>query len=274
MNGTRADLLTISAFARMTRLSQKALRLYDSMGLLPSLHVDPQSGYRYYHADQFEAAHLIGLLRQLEMPLNHIFEVLQAREAERAMLVQSYWREVEQDARQKKELVQYLSDLLEKKENHMFEIQTRTVPAAKIITIQRRVFASELPPFIGESFDRLMKHLADSDAPFDGAPFVIYHGAVNHDSDGPVEVCIPFTGPVEPLEGMNIRIEPEHPEAYTTITKAQCVFPEILKAYDAVAFWLRENGKMCSQLSSREVYFENWDTAGPDDLVCDIAYPY
>ncbi|GGJ23094.1 MerR family transcriptional regulator [Deinococcus roseus] len=274
MNETRADLLTISAFARNTRLSQKALRLYDAMGLLIPVFVDPQSGYRYYHASQFEAAHLIGLLRQLEMPLNRIFEVLQASEDQRATLVRSYWREVEQDARQKKELVQYLSDYLEKKENHMFDIQTRTVPAAKIITIQQRVYASDLPAFIGEAFGRIMPHLEASDAPITAAPFVIYHGTVNQDSDGPVEVCVPFMGPVEPLEGMNIRIEPEHPEAFTTITKGQCVFPEILKAYDAVSLWLREQGRMCSMLSSREVYFANWDEAGPDDLVCDIAFPY
>lgn len=274
MNGTRADLLTISLFARATRLSQKALRLYDSMGLLPPVFVDPQSGYRYYHMDQTETARLIGLLRQLEMPLSRIFEVLQASEIERAPLVRAYWREVEADARQKKQLVQYLSDVLEKKENHMFEIQTRQVPEAKIITIQRRVYANDLPAFISEGFGRLMDHLKAADAPFAAAPFVIYHGEVNHDSDGPVEVCIPYLGTVDPGPDMNIRIEPEHPEAYATITKAQCVFPEILKAYDAVSLWLREHGKMCSPLACREVYFENWDGAGPDDLVCDIAYPY
>ena len=48
----RKDLLSIGTFANMTRLSIKALRLYDQLGILQPLHVDPQSGYRYYGVDQ------------------------------------------------------------------------------------------------------------------------------------------------------------------------------------------------------------------------------
>jgi len=39
-------LLTIGAFARASRLSPKALRLYDELGLLRPAEVDPASGYR------------------------------------------------------------------------------------------------------------------------------------------------------------------------------------------------------------------------------------
>ncbi|WP_234392809.1 MULTISPECIES: MerR family DNA-binding transcriptional regulator [Actinomycetes] len=38
------DLLTIGAFARLARLSPKALRLYDEMNLLPPARVDPDTG--------------------------------------------------------------------------------------------------------------------------------------------------------------------------------------------------------------------------------------
>jgi len=40
----------------MTRLSVKALRLYDENGLLPPAHVDPSSGYRYYDFGQANRA--------------------------------------------------------------------------------------------------------------------------------------------------------------------------------------------------------------------------
>jgi len=45
------DLLSIGSFANMTRLSIKALRLYDELDILKPLHIDPQSGYRYYGID-------------------------------------------------------------------------------------------------------------------------------------------------------------------------------------------------------------------------------
>jgi len=40
------DLMTISAFAERTRLSARALRLYDRLGLLPPARTDPVNGYR------------------------------------------------------------------------------------------------------------------------------------------------------------------------------------------------------------------------------------
>ena len=66
------DLLTIGAFARASRLSPKALRLYDSLGLLMPAHVDEVSGYRFYRPDQLERARLVAWLRRLGMPLARI----------------------------------------------------------------------------------------------------------------------------------------------------------------------------------------------------------
>lgn len=40
----------------MTRLSIKALRLYDGLGILQPLHIDPQIGYRYHGIDQLPSA--------------------------------------------------------------------------------------------------------------------------------------------------------------------------------------------------------------------------
>jgi len=40
------ELLTIGAFAARARLSAKALRLYDRLGLLAPAHVDAANGYR------------------------------------------------------------------------------------------------------------------------------------------------------------------------------------------------------------------------------------
>ena len=51
------------SFARASRLSPKALRLYDRQGLLPPDRVDPVTGYRYYREDRLSAARLIVRLR-------------------------------------------------------------------------------------------------------------------------------------------------------------------------------------------------------------------
>ena len=42
------QLTPIGRFSRITRLSVKALRHHDAIGLLEPDEVDPSSGYRYY----------------------------------------------------------------------------------------------------------------------------------------------------------------------------------------------------------------------------------
>ncbi|GIW35171.1 MerR family transcriptional regulator [Meiothermus sp.] len=265
--------LTIGEFSRRSRLSFKALRLYDAIGLLPPAYVDGESGYRYYREDQLERAKLIGLLRQLEMPLDRIAAVLELSGAEAVRAVGQYWEEVEGELKTKRALVRYLEGYLSGKGETMYEIQTREVPQQKVATIQRSVNIKDLSLFIEEAFNELYSHITASGLEMKGFPLVIYHGEVNEDSDGPVEVCVPFEGNLEPAGRIRVRLEPAHREAFTRISKAQVKFPVILGAYDAVANWLKDQGKPMSD-SAREVYFARWDTLGPDDPACDVAFPY
>ncbi|HEV2687512.1 MAG TPA: helix-turn-helix domain-containing protein [Bryobacteraceae bacterium] len=45
-------MVRIGDFARMGRVSIKALRYYGKIGLLPPIRIDPSTGYRYYSATQ------------------------------------------------------------------------------------------------------------------------------------------------------------------------------------------------------------------------------
>ncbi len=88
------DLLTIGAFAARARLSAKALRLYDRLGLLAPAYVDELTGYRYYRFDQVERARLVALLRQLDMPLARVAEIVEAVGTDGALAAErlaAYW---------------------------------------------------------------------------------------------------------------------------------------------------------------------------------------
>lgn len=111
------ELLTIGAFAIAARLSPKALRLYDELGLLRPASVDPASGYRLYSPAQLEQARLIAALRRLDMPLSRIGEVLRSGQA--AAEVAAYWQEVEADVRARRELASFLIEDLTRKEETM-----------------------------------------------------------------------------------------------------------------------------------------------------------
>ena len=70
------NLVPIGRFSKMTRLSVKALRLYDEIGLLNPARVDPSSGYRYYELGQANRAEAVRILRSVDMPLDEIRAVL------------------------------------------------------------------------------------------------------------------------------------------------------------------------------------------------------
>ena len=70
------NLMTSGEFSRRSRLSPKALRIYEEKGLLTPWTVDSSNGYRYFAEPQLEQARLIGLLRRLEMPLKMIADIV------------------------------------------------------------------------------------------------------------------------------------------------------------------------------------------------------
>ncbi|HWG26234.1 MerR family transcriptional regulator [Actinospica sp.] len=119
---TAAAPLTIGAFARTSRLSIKALRLYDEIGLLRPAWTDPDSGYRYYEPGQLDRARLVAWLRRLGMPLARIRHVCDLCETDRgaaANEIREFWLRVETDTAARRELVDFLIEQLSGKDDTM-----------------------------------------------------------------------------------------------------------------------------------------------------------
>jgi len=106
------ELLTIGAFARAARLSPKALRLYDELGLLRPAAVDGESGYRFYDPAQLERARLIAWLRRLGMPLARVRQVCDLEPKAAAEQVADYWAQVVADTAVREQLATFLVDYL------------------------------------------------------------------------------------------------------------------------------------------------------------------
>ncbi|MEV6943093.1 MerR family transcriptional regulator [Streptomyces sp. NPDC051172] len=277
------ELLTIGAFAARARLSAKALRLYDRLGLLAPAHVDEASGSRYYRADQVERARLVALLRQLDMPLARIAEVVEADGPKAAGLLGTYWTDVETRLAGQRTLAEYLRGRLSGRSSEMygkFVVETVDVPAQTVITETRHTLADELPAWIGASLGRL-EAAAEECGGVTAAPYVVYHAEVSMESDGPAQACVPVADEAAARKWAEakgrawetkVRVEPAQRLAYTRITKAQVAHPQILAAFEAVEEWMaREGLEMAGPC--REIYFADWDAAGPEDAVCDVAFP-
>ncbi|MFF9350771.1 MerR family transcriptional regulator [Streptomyces sp. NPDC014734] len=109
-------LLTIGAFSKASRLSPKALRLYDGLGLLTPARVDPVTGYRLYSPDQLEQARLVAWLRRLGMPLADIRHVGTLEAADAAREIRAFWARVEAGTAARRDLAAFLIDHLSRKD--------------------------------------------------------------------------------------------------------------------------------------------------------------
>ncbi|MET9148159.1 MerR family transcriptional regulator [Streptomyces sp. NPDC057197] len=110
---TGTAMLTIGAFAKASRLSPKALRLYDELGLLRPARVDPDTGYRYYAPDQLEQARLVAWLRRLGMPLAGIRRVCALAPDAAAREIRAHWGRVEAETAVRRDLAAFLADHLD-----------------------------------------------------------------------------------------------------------------------------------------------------------------
>lgn len=263
-------MLAIGTFARRSRLSMKALRLYERLGLLSPARVDPENGYRWYREGQLFSARLIVALRRLDMPLSEVSRVVTAPGDEGARLVGSYWEAVERRLAAQRELAGRVRQSLSQGAAAFgaFDVCEREVPGQTVLNERRATDLQGLRATIIGAAARLRK-AAGAHGGAAGELFVVFHGEVNEDSDGPVEVCLPVAA-----ASRAARTEPAHREAYVSVRGAQLEWPHILSAYDAVERWIDACGRV-SAGSPREVYRDHVvpECAAPDDEVCDVAFP-
>ncbi len=219
--------MSIGEFARDSRLSAKALRLYDELGLLPPARVDEVSGYRFYEPEQLKQARLIAALRQLQVPLAEIKAILALEPLQAAERVRQFWAATEAGHTTRRALAAYVIDELSGKRSVMYEVSTRDIPERALLCVKRNVAGMDQAWAFGKEFIGLLRHYQLPQIPGRaGAFFCIYWGEVSEDSDGPLEWCRPV--PPDEAEALaagcpelTLRAEPAHQEAFVNIGSGQ-----------------------------------------------------
>ncbi len=185
------QLLSIGEFARRTQLTVKALRIYNEIGLLRPVDVDPSNGYRRYGVDQIRTARLIGMFRGADLGLAEIGLLLDDLETDghaAAARLDRHLIALEARHTSRRFLIRHIRAILREEEGSMFSIATRHVPAQRVMSIQRRLRAPETDAFVKEAKAAFVAHLEG--APPAGPFTLIFHGIVDHETDGPLEATL------------------------------------------------------------------------------------
>ena len=274
------DLMSIGEFARRSRLSPKALRRYDELGLLPPVRVDATSGYRFYQASQLEQARLVAALRQLQVPLAGIKAILGLEPEAVAGRIGEYWAAVETEHSARRELAGYLVDRLSGKRSVMYDVTTRDIPGRSLLCLKREVDGQQGAWALGKQFVALLRErpLPRMEGRA-GAAFCIYWGEVSDDSDGPIEWCRPVPGDrAEALAAefpeLKLRTEPAHREAFVHLGPGgQIGAAQWQLVSESLRAWASEHGAHPSELGVRVTFLANVPVTEGSEPDCDFAVP-
>jgi effector-binding domain-containing protein len=255
----------------MTRLSVRALRLYDENGLLPPAYIDPSSGYRYYDLGQAGRAEAVKILRAVDMPLDEIRAIMETEDPELALkqLVVHRERLGERLAAQERTLG-YLESLIKREEGIMsYEIQiieeaAQLVAATRMHTTLRRVGTD-----FSTGFGLLMQAMSRESVAASGSPMIVYYDVIDDETGGDIEICVPVDRPIAGDSKVYGR-ELEGGAMATTVHRGP--YEQIAPAYHTVTSWISEHGHEIAG-PPREIYLNDPRTVAPDELLTRVQFP-
>jgi DNA-binding transcriptional MerR regulator len=270
-------MLRISDFAQLSRVSPKALRLYDRLNLLKPIATDPETGYRYYSATQLSRLNRILVLKDLGFSLEQIGQLLEenlSAETIRALL------QMKQTEIQQRLLAD--QDRLMRVENQLQQLeQEGKMPNYDVVlkSVESQLVAAAIgvipnykdcPPVFERLFDQAYSHVARQGIKRVGAGISLYHDTKLRDQNIPVEAAVPIYEPISSSDAVWVYELP-------SVETMACVvhhgtFTTLGQAYDALLAWIEHNQYQIIG-ATREVYLQYERNGDPTQYVTEVQVP-
>ena len=270
-------MLKISDFAQLSRISPKALRIYDRLGLLKPIKVDSQSNYRYYSATQLPRLHRILVFKELGFSLEQIGHLLDENISLteiRGMLrlKQAEIQErLEKDALRLNRLQIRLQELEQEKSMSDYEVILKPLPSQLVAaTLGIIPNFDDCAPVIEQTFDLVYGYAFGNGVKEVGAGINIYHETKLRDKNIPIETLVPIDRHIPTSDRIWVYELPEVETVACVIHQGG--FDSIGKAYDTLIEWVSKHGYQISG-STREVYLQYERDGDPAKYVTEVQIP-
>ncbi|MEK4115821.1 MerR family transcriptional regulator [Paenibacillus sp. FSL W8-0919] len=214
-------MMKISAFAKVSGLSIKALRYYDELGLLKPAHVDEQIGYRYYAEEQLLTVKRIAAYKEQGFTLEQLKPFLE--DNIRADAVRD---KLSEKMKELQETVQSLQLQLDEVNSRLYHlehigtgdpaesIRTRKVPSQRVASIRDQVPRSQLCLLL----DEVMKYAALQGEEEAGQLIILWHDDGNGNADvADIEVALPLSRDIPANGRVRVHVLPELESAASLI---------------------------------------------------------
>ena len=147
------------------------------------------------------------------------------------------------------------------------EVNVKQVAPQQVLSVTHHIKVNKLDETIRTSLDTMNGLIKEQKLEAADAPFGIFHGAINEQEDGPIEICLPVNGQVKGKGSMQVKQVEGGNAACVMMLGGQTDFPAILGAYDAAADWINKNGYAMAE-PPREV----WHSGPGEDAQMEIVW--
>ena len=223
------------------------------------------------------------MMRQLQLPLAAVKELLACDPADAATRIAEHWRDAEAAHDARRDLADYLVSGLRGKRSVMYEVATREMPERSLLCLKRNVDEQGQWAFGKEFIAILRERPLPKIEGRQGAPFCIYWSHPSADGDGLIEWCTPVPAGeahtlAEHYPELTLRTEPAHREAFVALPAGYGAVHWQLAA-ESLDAWGQEQeheheGERLAltpeDLGLRTTYL----ATGPSDPGIDLAVPF
>lgn len=259
-------LVSIGRFAQLARLTPRALRLYDELGLLVPARVDPASGYRLYSLGQVAAARALRTLRELDVPLEEIRAYLRADESGARAVLEAHRERLGRELAVTRSRLAELGRLLQEVPVE-YNVSLRSEAPRPVVYIREEVALPETGGVLKAAMDEVCAWLDRRGVDGAGAPWCAY--PVPEEGEVvPVDCVVPLAAP---LAGEGRIRSGQVPAGEVAVTRHVGPYSALPAAFEAVARWVGERGLDIAG-PIREVYLEH-DPGPAERHVVEVVFP-
>lgn len=264
-------LLPIGMFSRASSLSIKTLRAYHAAGILVPAEVDRDSGYRMYTPDQLADAAIVRRLRALDLPLDRVREVIQARDPELTRTILAA-HEITMQAR------------LAEAARIVAELQSGVAPVTHTpvhvryerpvdsVSLSADLSEAQFGAFILGSLERMLGFLESVEVPPAGPPGTLYTSEIPDDIEH-VEALIPIAAPVGvPASEREITVS-EVPGAWVAVLVHPGDYATLADTYRTLGAWVARNAEPSGERIREWYIVSPLDTDNAAEFRTEIAWP-
>ena len=269
-----ADQLTSGQFALLTRMSRKALRHYDEIGLLRPAHVDPASSYRYYGSAQLEDARRINIMRSLGMPLAAIQATLRDwLGPDFALHLQQQRDALRRQATQTGQALKLVEQLLAAPPRP-YPVSVKQIGPLPYLGLRHNCLPDDACDFIADAERQLRAVLDSALMTASGPVLAVYHESDN-DNLWDVEVCLPvYEEPDAALpDSIHLGTLPGGEVASTVHEGDYGGTHGMQGAFTALWHWMQTSGNIQAAPPYEVYLLDGRNVARPQDYRTEIVWP-